>query len=234
MRELPRSSTALIVGASRGLGLALVQEYLKRGWNVVATVRGAGKTSLHELVQNFVGRLEIEKVDIVDFAQITALRERLKGRSFDLLFVNAGIANGPEETISGVTTEAFVRVMVTNTLGPMRVVETLGHLVQPGGTVGVMSSRLGSVAANDTGGWEVYRGSKAAMNTLMRSYAVRHRDDPRTLLLIAPGWVRTDMGGPKAALSIEESIPRVVDTISAASGKRGLHFLDYRGQSVPW
>ncbi len=179
---------------------------------------------LHELVQHFVGRLEIEKVDIVDFAQITALRERLKGRSFDLLFVNAGIANGPEETISGVTTEAFVRVMVTNTLGPMRVVETLGDLVQPGGTIGVMSSRLGSVAANDTGGWEIYRGSKAAMNTLMRSYAVRHRDDPRTLLLIAPGWVRTDMGGPKAALSIEESIPRVVDTISAASGKRGSIF----------
>ena len=229
-----RPNSALIIGASRGLGLALAQEYVNRGWSVVATVRGSGRTRLHEVAERVSARLSIEQVDITDFSQIAALRQRLNGRSFDLLFVNAGIANGPQETISAVTTEEFIRVMVTNTLGPMRVVETLGDLVRPTGTIGVMSSRLGSVAANDTGGWEVYRASKAALNTLMRSYAARHKDNSRTLLLIAPGWVRTDLGGPNAALTIEESIPRVVDTIVAAFGKRGLHYFDYRGETLSW
>jgi NAD(P)-dependent dehydrogenase (short-subunit alcohol dehydrogenase family) len=227
-------SSTLIVGASRGLGLALASEYLERGWRVVATVRGSGKTRLHELVERFEGRLEIENVDIADPAQIAALRQRLVNRSFDLLFVNAGVTNSPEETIGEVTTEEFIRVMVTNALGPMRAVETLGDLVQPTGTIGVMSSRLGSVASNDTGGWEVYRGSKAALNTLMRCHAARHTNDLRTFLIIAPGWVRTDMGGPDAALSVEESIPHVVDTINAESGKSGLRYLDYRGQVIPW
>ena len=162
-----RPNSALIIGASRGLGLALAQEYVNRGWSVVATVRGSGRTRLHEVPEHVSARLSIEQVDITDFSQIAALRQRLNGRSFDLLFVNAGIANGPQKTISAVTTEEFIRVMVTNTLGPMRVVETLGDLVRPTGTIGVMSSRLGSVAANDTGGWEVYRASKAALNTLM-------------------------------------------------------------------
>jgi NAD(P)-dependent dehydrogenase (short-subunit alcohol dehydrogenase family) len=125
-------------------------------------------------------------------------------------------------------------VMVTNALSPMRVVEAFEDLVPPTGTIGVMSSGLGSVADNERGGWEVYRGSKAALNTLMRSFAARRAADPRALLIIAPGWVRTDMGGPQAHLGIEDSIPRVVDTITAQSGKSGLRYLDYRGQTVRW
>jgi NAD(P)-dependent dehydrogenase (short-subunit alcohol dehydrogenase family) len=227
------SGTALIIGASRGLGLALAEEYVARGWRVVATVRGSTRTGLHDLAEKVAGHVEIESLDIAAADQIAALRARLRGRSFDLLFVNAGVANDPEQTIGEVPTEEFVRVMVTNALGPMRVVETFQDLVPATGTIGVMSSGLGSVADNDDGGWEVYRASKAALNTLMRSFAARH-DDPRTLLIIAPGWVRTDMGGPDAHLSIAESIPRVVDTIAAQSGKPGLRYLDYRGQTVRW
>ena len=109
-------------------------------------MRGSGKTGLHDVAERSAGQLRIERVDIADFSQIIELRKRIANCQFNLLFVNAGIANGPEETISAVTTEEFVRVMVTNALGPMRVVETLGDLVRPDGTIGVMSSRLGSVA----------------------------------------------------------------------------------------
>ena len=232
--EREHAKSALIIGASRGLGLALVLEYLNRGWHVVATVRGGDKTQLHEVQKRFPDRSKIETIDISDYKQIVALRERLVNRLFDLLFVNAGITNNPKETIAQVTTEDFIRVMVTNALGPMRVVETLQDNVRPEGTIAVMSSRLGSVAANDTGGWEVYRGSKAALNTLMRSYAVRHGGDKRTLLVVSPGWVRTDMGGPDATLGIEESIPRLVETIILASGTPGLKYLDYRGEILPW
>lgn len=222
---------ALIIGASRGLGLAMAEEYLKRGWRVVATVRGQGRTALHDLSND---RLEIETVDIAEEDQIVALGERLSGRRFDLLFVNAGVTNDPEERIGAVSTEEFVRVMVTNALGPMRAVETLADLVPRGGIIGVMSSGLGSIADNRSGGWEVYRGSKAALNMYMRSFALRHGPDRLTYLIVAPGWVRTDMGGAGASLSIEESIPRVVDTITAQSGKPGLRYVDYRGQTVPW
>src|ERR1700733_7402487 len=97
--------TVLIIGASRGLGLALVEEYLKRGWRVVATIRGTGRTGLQDLADKADGRLEIEQIDIAVPEQLTALHQRLKERRFDLLFVNAGVTNDPEETIGEVKTE---------------------------------------------------------------------------------------------------------------------------------
>ena len=151
-----------------------------------------------------------------------------------MLFVNAGVMNDRSETIADVATDEFVRVMVTNALSPLRVVEALKDLVVPRGTIAIMSSGLASVANNETGGYEVYRGSKAALNTLMRSFAARHAGDPRTLLLMAPGWVRTDMGGPQAPLGIEESIPKLANTMDAQAGRGGLQFLDYLGKKVPW
>ena len=128
----------------------------------------------------------------------------------------------------------FIRVMVTNALSPMRVLEALQDLVVQTGTLAVMSSGQGSVADNEAGSREVYRASKAALNTLMRSFAARHRADPRAMVLMAPGWVRTDMGGPEARLEIADSIPHVVDTIDARSGNPGLQYLDYLGRTVRW
>lgn len=212
----------------------MVEEYLKRGWRVVATERDGSKSKLHDLVKKSDGRLDIETVDITYPAQVTALHARLASGKFDLLFVNAGVKNDDRETIADVSTEEFVRVMVTNALSPMRVIETLQDLVLPTGTIGLMSSGQGSVANNESGNYEVYRASKAALNTLMRSFAARHRSDMRTLLLMAPGWVRTDMGGPQARLTIDESIPNLVNTIDAQKGKLGLQYLDYLGRTVPW
>jgi NAD(P)-dependent dehydrogenase (short-subunit alcohol dehydrogenase family) len=234
---MPPSSSnknLLLVGASRGLGFALAQEYLKRGWHVVATERNAGSSKLRSLVEAAAGRLEIETVDIDHPEQVAALRARLATRQFDLLFVNAGVKNDDRETIADVSTDEFVRVMITNALSPMRVIETLQDVVLPDGTIGIMSSGQGSVANNESGHHEVYRGSKAALNMFMRSFAARHARDPRTLLLMAPGWVRTDLGGPQARLSVEESIPNLVDTMDAQAGKAGLQYLDYLGRRIPW
>jgi NAD(P)-dependent dehydrogenase (short-subunit alcohol dehydrogenase family) len=224
----------LLIGASRGLGLALAEEYLRRGWHVVGTERDRATSQLDSRVAASDGRLEIETVDITYPDQVGALRGRLASRKFDMLFVNAGVKNDDRETIADVSTDEFNRVMITNALSPMRVIERLKDLVLPGGTIGVMSSGQGSVSNNENGGYEVYRGSKAALNMFMRSFAARHADDPRTLLLMAPGWVRTEMGGPQARLSIEESIPNLVNTIEAQSGKGGLQYLDYLGRTIPW
>jgi NAD(P)-dependent dehydrogenase (short-subunit alcohol dehydrogenase family) len=224
----------LLVGASRGLGCAMAEEFLSRGWNVVGTVRGPTQTRLHELSQRSSGRIEIENLDITMPEQIAALRARLADRTLDMLFVNAGVTNNPNETIGEVSTEEFIRVMVTNALSPMRVVEVLCNVVADEGTIGVMSSGQGSVANNTNGMREVYRGSKAALNMFMRSFAARHRTKKRSMVLMAPGWVRTEMGGVDARLSIEESIPNVVSTLLAAHGVPGLQYLDYLGRTVPW
>ncbi len=228
------NATVLLVGGSRGLGLAIATEYVDRGARVVATVRSPPPAALHELEAASDGRLEIEHVDINVPEQVQALHDRLSARRFDLLFVNAGVANGPHETVADVTTEEFTRLMVTNALSPMRVVEVLGGLVDPNGTIAVMSSGQGSIANNELGGFEIYRTSKSALNQLMRSYAARHLDDARTLLLIAPGWVKTDLGGPHARLTIGESIPNLVTTVDAQQGRPGLQYLNYLGETVAW
>ena len=235
MASSSSTKTILLIGASRGLGYAMAEEYLKHGWRVVGTVRGESRTKLHDLAARSVSQLEIETVDINVPDQIAALRARLARRTFDVLFVNPGVTNSnPDEAVGEVSTEEFVRVMVTNALSPMRVVEALQDLVPPTGTIGVMSSGQGSVANNTNGMREVYRGSKAALNTFMRSFAARHSDDPRAMVLMAPGWVRTELGGPDARLNIEDSVPSLVNVLMGVQGKAGLQYLDYLGRTVPW
>jgi NAD(P)-dependent dehydrogenase (short-subunit alcohol dehydrogenase family) len=235
MPDSSSTKTVLIIGASRGLGYAMAEEYLKHGWSVVGTVRGESRTKLHDLAAKPDSRVQIENVDINFPDQVAALRTRLAGRTFDVLFVNSGITNNnPDETVAEVSTDEFVRVMVTNALSPMRVVEALQDLVPPTGTIGVMSSGQGSVANNTNGTREVYRGSKAALNTFMRSLAARHSDGSRAMVLMAPGWVRTELGGPDARLTIEDSVPSLVNVLMSVEGKAGLQYLDYLGRTVPW
>ena len=224
----------LIVGASRGLGHAMAAEFAERGWGVLGTVRAAG-TPLHGLADERPGSVEIETLDMTDHDQVLALRDRLSGRRFDVVFINAGIVNRtPSDTMAGVSTDEFVRVMVTNVLGVMRAVEALGALARPGGVIGVMSSGQGSIANNANGVNDVYRASKAALNQAMSSYAGRHAKDGPAMVLMAPGWIRTDLGGPGAPVGVEEAMPQIVDVLIAQLGTPGLRFLDRHGQTAPW
>lgn len=226
----------LLIGASRGLGHAMAAEFLKRGWNVVGTVRGGTtRTLLHDLADAYPGRVGIEVLDICEPDQLAALSRRLSGRVFDILFVNAGTTNrDPAQTIGEVSTEEFVNVMTTNALGPMRVIETLESNVAPAGLIGVMSSGQGSIGNNEKGQRELYRGSKAALNMFMRSYAARHAGSSRAMVLMAPGWIRTALGGSQAPFGIEESVPGLVDILLAKQGRPGLEYLDREGRTVPW
>jgi NAD(P)-dependent dehydrogenase (short-subunit alcohol dehydrogenase family) len=228
--------TILLIGASRGLGHAMAAEFLKKGWNVVGTVRGgAARTLLHDLADEYKGRVEIEILDICEPDQLAALHDRLSGRMFDMLFVNAGTANrDPTQTIGEVSTDDFVHLMITNALSPMRVIESLKPYVAATGLIGVMSSGQGSIANNETGQRELYRGSKAALNMFMRSFAARQAGTSRALAVMAPGWVKTDLGGPDARLTIEESIPSLVNVLLEKQRRPGLEYLDYLGRTVPW
>jgi len=213
----------------------MAAEFVERDWHVTGTVRdAAAHTPLHDLADEHPDRLDIETVDITDPDGITALRGRLADRTFDVLFVNAGTTNDESTRIGDVTTDEFVRVMVTNALSPMRVVETLGDLVPPTGLIGAMTSGQGSITNNTTGYREVYRGSKAALNMFLRSVAARETESGRAFLLMAPGWVRTELGGPGARLTIEESVPNLVEVLLAKRDRPGIEYLDYLGRTVPW
>ena len=220
--------TALIIGASRGLGLGLVRELSGRDWDVIATIR---RTTAPDTLEQLGVR--VETVDINHTGEVLALRDRLAGTRLDLLFVNAGVASGPDEVLTDVSTEDFIRTMTTNALSPLRTIETLAEMVAPTGTIAAMTSGLGSVANNTRGQWEVYRGSKAALNTFLRSYAVR-AGGQRTILAVAPGWVRTDMGGPNAVLDVETSVRGIADMLAARAGQGGVAYVNYQNETVAW
>src|SRR5437868_5419730 len=140
--------SALIIGASRGLGFALAAEYLQRGFRVVATVRGDAPAALRELESGAGGKLTIARADITERRELSALHGQLAGRAFDVLFVNAGVAADPDLTAAEIATDRFLQIMQTNVLGAMQTVEMLYDLLAPEGTVAVMSSGLGSVSEN--------------------------------------------------------------------------------------
>jgi NAD(P)-dependent dehydrogenase (short-subunit alcohol dehydrogenase family) len=230
--DMAQDNTALVVGASRGLGFALVEEWLCRGWRVVATTRGPS-AELEALGRRYPGSLVVETMDINDAETVSALRERLAGRRLDVLFVNAGIARAIEQSPASAEEVDFLDMMLTNAFSPVRAVELLRGLVAADGTIAIMTSELGSIE-NANGFWQLYSSSKAALNMLMKGYAAKNSDDRHALLLVAPGWVRTDMGGSDALLSIEESIPMVVDMIEANRGRPGLRYVDRFNERLPW
>ena len=226
---------ALIVGASRGIGLGLVEEFAKRGWSVVGTVRGeASAGDLKMIARDSGGKITLETVDTADAASGMALRGRLGETQFDLILVNAGVGGPADKTPRDVTDAEFTSLFITNSLGPVRLAELLAKNVTPQtGVVGLMTSQLGSIAGN-VGGYELYRASKAALNSFTRSFAARHKDKGLTVLSLHPGWVRTDMGGANAAIDVATSVKGLADVVERAQKDRRDGFFDYSGKELPW
>jgi NAD(P)-dependent dehydrogenase (short-subunit alcohol dehydrogenase family) len=230
------SETALIVGASRGIGLGLVGEFERRGWDVTATARDPAKAqALAELAAHSGGRVHVEEVDTADASSVAALRERLAGQTFDLIVVNAGVGGPPDKNPRTVSDAEFTRLFVTNSLAPVRLAEMFAGQVRPKtGVVGLMTSQLGSVEGASGGGLELYRASKAALNSFTRSFAARHKDKGFAVLSLHPGWVRTDMGGANAAIDVATSVKGLVDVVERAQKDRKDGFFDYKGDTLPW
>lgn len=224
---------ALIVGASRGLGLGLVEEFAGRGWEVLATVRDPDSSGeLNQLALG--GKTRIERLDVTDMDSVRRLRGLLDDERFDLLFINAGMGNPRGKSAMTVEDEEMWRLFATNALGPARTAELLADVVKPDGVVAFMTSRLGSVEDRTSDHAEPYSASKAALNSFIRSFAARHAGDGFGVLALHPGWVKTAIGGDQAPLDVEESVRGLVDVVEKARGSGGQAFLDYRGQTIPW
>lgn len=225
--------SALFVGASRGIGLGLVAEHLTRGWTVTATGR-TSTAELDALAKAHPGRLAVLPLDINDQASASALAAKLAGQKFDLLFLNAGIMAGRGVALTEVPDGDISSIFMTNAINPVRVADKLIGTVAPGGMVAFMSSILGSIGTNEDGRAELYRASKAALNSLVRSFRARHAKADITLLALHPGVVRTSMGGPTAPLDIDTSVKGVSDVIAARWGNGGQAFVDYKNDIIPW
>jgi NAD(P)-dependent dehydrogenase (short-subunit alcohol dehydrogenase family) len=229
-----RRRTALILGASRGLGLGLTDELYRRGWHVTGTARDLAKAdALRDLAAASDGRVQTQGVDINDAPQIEGLVGHLADRRFDLLFINAGIM-GAEGPIAQLSDAELLEVLHTNALSPIRVAQRLLPQVNEGGKLAFMSSLMGSISANEGGGSDLYRISKAALNMLTRSLVATALGQRNiTVLTLHPGWVRTDMGGSAAPLAVRESVTGLADVLERQYPERHL-FMDYRGRRLPW
>lgn len=222
--------SVLVTGASRGIGLGLVRAFAGRGWSVLACARDPAALPAIE------GAVERHPLDVTDPGSIARLAATLAGRPIDLLVNNAGIFGQRDARLAALDWSAFERVLATNTLGPARVLEALLGNLRAGSrrTVVTVSSVMGSIARTEVAGAVPYRTSKAAVNMAMRSIARELAPEGFTVVVVHPGWVRTDMGGPGAAIDVETSVRGLVALIDRLQPADSGRFFDYTGTELPW
>lgn len=234
---MSNAKRALIVGASRGLGLGLTEELVGRGWSVVATARNPRQaTDLRQLADAKPDAVTVETVDLDSFVTIDALAERLENETFDLVFVNAGVYGPHHQSVDQATSDEIGALMMTNAVAPIRLARKFVSLVRSDtGIIGFMTSRMGSVADNTSGGMDLYRASKAALNSLTRGFVANDIGERKlTVLSLHPGWVKTEMGGDTAPLDVATSVKGLADVIEKREGSKEHAFVDYQGQVLPW
>ncbi|MHC8316324.1 SDR family oxidoreductase [Pseudomonas sp. LB3P31] len=228
---MSKAKTALIIGASRGLGLGLVQTLLADGWQVTATVRNPQNA---EALQT-VGNVRIEKLDMDDQQGVIALSQKLKDEQFDLLFVNAGVKGPDVQTPGGATLAEVGQLFFTNAVAPINLAQRfVGQIRQDTGVLAFMSSVLGSVTIPDAPELALYKASKAALNSMTNSFVTQLGEQKLTVLSLHPGWVKTDMGGEDADIDVQTSTRGLIDQVNAYTGKGGHHFVNYKGETIPW
>lgn len=218
-------ATVLITGTNRGIGLALVRAFLARGDNVIATCRDAG----NELAAT--GARVIDGIDVADLRSITKLRESLHGETIDILINNAGVLQRDE--FGRIDYEQMLDHFEVNTLGPMRVTEALADNLQTGSKVAIITSRVGSIADNGSGGYWGYRVSKAAVNMVGKNLMHELRPRGIAVALLHPGMVATDMSG-RNGISPFESAAGLVARIDALSMDNTGGFWHAEGYELPW
>lgn len=229
--------TVLISGANRGIGLELVRQYAADGWTVYAGCRQPDQADDLRQTAGATGKVEILRLDVSDHAQIDQVAATLRGKPVDILIANAGIYG--DESGRGVGNLDYGRwheVFSVNTMGPVKLAEALlPHL-----TLGqqrlivAMTSLMGSMADNGSGGSILYRSSKAALNAAMKSMAIDLRGRGISVVIMHPGWVKTDMGGRNAPTSASESVSGIRQVIAGFKLEDTGKFLNFRGAELPW
>jgi NAD(P)-dependent dehydrogenase (short-subunit alcohol dehydrogenase family) len=230
--------TILITGANRGIGLELTKQYAVDGWRVLACSRNPLKSdALNNLATKYQELIKVQALDVADPAQIERLAQTLANEPIDVLINNAGIYPKSDSSGFGHTNYAdWFTAFNINTMAPLKMVEAFVKQITLGKQkiIVTITSQMGSIEDNSSGGYYLYRSSKAAANMVMKSLAVDLKPKGITAVAFNPGWVKTDMGGPNAMISVEHSVAGMQQVINkltlADSGK----FLGYEGNEIPW
>ena len=221
---------AVVTGANRGLGFEMVRQLLQRDFIVHATYR----TSPGLLSTLGDERLHLHRLDVRDGAAIAEMMEAIGG-PVDLLINNAGIADGRWSSVEAIDFNIAAEVIDVNALAPIRVTQAaLPRLEEKGGTVVMITSLMGSIADCMSGKSYAYRASKTALNMLTTAMKNELRDRGVSVMLVHPGWVETDMGGPNAPIQAEESVAGIMARIEEQTMDMTGRFVDYTGQVLPW
>lgn len=221
--------TALVIGASRGIGLAVVRHFSAQGEGVVATwntTRPAGREINVTWLQADISRRD----------SLMSLRSACAGRCFDFILVNAGIYGPAHQDPDFIERDETANLFTVNAVAPVQAAKMLMPLLRdnPHGVIGIMSSRLASLNENTEADMPLYAASKAALNVLTRSLLETARERGATLLSLHPGWVKTDMGGSLAPVEPDDSAAGIVSQLRHYRGRGGHHFVDYAGRVLEW
>ena len=225
-------ATVLITGASRGLGLEFCKQYAAEDWQVLACCRNPDMAG--ELTD--IPQVRVFPLDVSDFEQIDNLAAQLQDTAIDVLINNAGIYGGPHSGFGQLDYTAWTHTLTVNTQAPVKMAEVfLPHLKRGDKKLlASISSQMGSIADNSSGGSILYRTSKAALNAAMKSLAIDLKDQEIGVLVLHPGWVKTDMGGPNALIKAQESIAGMRNVIARFTLAQSGSFLKYDGSTLPW
>lgn len=229
--------SVLITGANRGLGLEFCRQYAEAGWRVIATCRNPAQATELIRLSNQHANMQIEALDVADFARIDALSSRLDSEPIDVLLNNAGVY--PDKQACGfgrLDYPAWLEGLTINSMAPVKLAEAfLPHILRSQKKLIVsISSLMGSMADNQSGGSILYRSSKAALNSAMKSLAVDLLPQSIGVLILHPGWVLTDMGGKNALIDVEESVTGMRQQIEKFTLTQSGSFLKYDGSVLPW
>jgi NAD(P)-dependent dehydrogenase (short-subunit alcohol dehydrogenase family) len=219
--------TVLITGASRGIGSEFARKYAADGWRVIATCRDPNQ---------YDGDAEVHALDVTDAASVAALGRAMAGEAIDLLINNAGIYGPRDLPFDALDYDAWEQVLRTNLMGPMRVAAALAGpvLASQKKKMVFISSKVGSIADNTSGGSYIYRSSKTALNMAVKSLSLDLSGKGLITLLLHPGWVQTDMGGASAPIDAVTSVTGMRAVIDRAGAAESGRFFNYDGNELPW
>ncbi len=227
--------TVLITGANRGIGFALTEAYLNDGWNVIACCRNPRAANELTSLKNNSENLDVKALEVTDYAAVSELAHQLDTDNINLLINNAGYY-GPKGFAFGDTdVEEWRKVLEINTIAPMKIVEAFYRQLKKGeGIVANMSSAMGSMGENESGGAYIYRSSKAALNAITKSISKDGEPDKVKAIALHPGWVQTDMGGPNALITTEESAKGLKCLLDNFTSEHNGGFYDCKGRNLAW